>query len=185
MAETIFESAAADAGINTPQFPIPSEHTQAVKWIVQRLSKLTNDRRLTAERISTVRSDAKADGISAEEISSSLKLGKMSPERRTKHVEALKTSYRMFGFQIDIADEDPPKDAKWTKIQKYLHTLKILGEERKETSKEIADLCAAAKARGMNTPVLKQIVKLSKLDPEDREEYFANLDNMGAILGYW
>lgn len=183
--QSIFESKAAAAGKNEKEFPIPSEHTSAVKWVVQRLSKLTNERRMTAEKISDIRLDAKADGIPAEELTEAMRLGKMTAERRTKYVEARKYALRLHGFQIEIADEDLPKDEHWKKLQKHLQALKMYGEQRAEISAEIRDLTAAAKARGMNVPVLKQIIKLSKLDEEDRAEWFAQTDNMGAIMGYW
>jgi len=178
----IFESPAAAAGKNEPEFNIPSDRLEAVKWVVRRLSKLTSDRLMTSHKIREVRLAAKNDGYSAETIAEAMRLGKMSPERRSKHADNLSKAMRLHGFEVSILDEDFKPDKL---LNSHLAKLKSLNGDRTEIGQEMRELCRAAKDHGMDIPVLKQVVKLSKMDPEDRADWFAKVDNMGAIMQFW
>lgn len=175
----------SDGAERPNKFRLPADDAQALKWIVDRISKLMSDRKMTADTIIAVKRDAKNDGFAGETISTAIKLARMSPERRTAYVERQSEALRLYGFgNVPVADEDDRSQR--AKLQRA-HVQKILAlqHDKREIGVEITDLYAAAKDRGIDVKTLKHIVKLARMDPDDREEWFARVDNMGARLGFW
>ena len=164
---------------------LPADDQQALKFVVERISKLMSDRKMTADKIIEVKRSARNDGFANETIATSLKFAKMKPEARTEYVNRLSAALGLYGFgEISVADEDDRTErAKLQKshVEKILH----LQRDKADISSEIREMFAAAKDHGIDVPTLKQIVKLHRMDPDDREEWFARIDNMGARLQFW
>ena len=58
-----------------------------------------------------------------------------------------------------------------------------LEEEKKGIADDIRDVYAEAKAVGYDPKIMRQIVKLRKMKPDDRSEQEINLDTYKAALG--
>ncbi len=58
-----------------------------------------------------------------------------------------------------------------------------LEEEKKGIADDIRDVYAEAKARGYDAKIMRQIVRLRKMETHDRQEMEAILDTYKAALG--
>ena len=56
-------------------------------------------------------------------------------------------------------------------------------EEKKQVAESIRDLYSEAKSHGFDPKVMRQIVRLRKMDASDREEQETILDTYKAALG--
>ena len=56
------------------------------------------------------------------------------------------------------------------KLRNLVERIERLDAERKTISDDIRDLMAEAKSAGLSTKVLRRLLQLRKLDPEDAEE---------------
>ena len=161
---------------------IPSDHVQGLLWLVQRITKLTNERKTTAQKIKDVKAAAKNDGYTNEELSAIKKLNRMSPEARERYREKMRKVWQRYGLSIEVADEDPKHDQL---LESHLSKLWVLENDRRDASREILDTYKAAAGSGYDVPALKQILRMSHMTEDDRENYFAALDSYGAKLNYW
>lgn len=55
-------------------------------------------------------------------------------------------------------------------VMTIIQRIERLEEEKKEIQSDIKEVYAEAKARGYNKKALKQVIKLRKMDPDDRNE---------------
>ena len=76
--------------------------------------------------------------------------------------------------QGGIAGEQP---------RSLIERIERLEEERKATADDIRDVYAEAKAAGFDAKVMRQVVRLRKLDSADRQEQEALLDLYRHALG--
>jgi uncharacterized protein (UPF0335 family) len=164
---------------------LPADDTEALAFVVNRISKLMSDRKMTADQIIEVKRAARNDGFANETIALSVKFAKLSPEKRTAYVDRISDAIGLYAFdKIGVRDgDDISARAKLQRshVQKILH----LQRDKAEISGDIREMYAAAKDAGIDVPTLKQIMKLQKMDPDDRDEWFARVDNMGARLKFW
>lgn len=164
---------------------LTADDQAALKFVVDRISKLMSDRKMTADQIIEVKRAARNDGFANETIALSVKFAKMSPERRTAYVDRISQSLGIYAFDkiTPAAEDDLSERAKLQRshVQKIVH----LQRDKTDISTEIREMYAAAKDAGIDVPTLKQIIKLHRMDPDDREEWFARIDNMGARVGFW
>lgn len=65
----------------------------------------------------------------------------------------------------------------------FVERIERLEEEKKQTSDDIKDVYAEAKANGFDTKVLRLVVKIRKQDREERAEQEAILDLYLGALG--
>lgn len=68
-------------------------------------------------------------------------------------------------------------------LRQFIERVERLEEEKKGISDDIKDVYAEAKATGFDTKVMKQIVKLRKMEKHARDEADALLDTYRAALG--
>lgn len=61
-------------------------------------------------------------------------------------------------------------------LRSYIERIERLEEEKKAIADDIKDVYAEAKATGFDTKVMRQIVRLRKMDDNDRAEQEALLD---------
>jgi uncharacterized protein (UPF0335 family) len=55
-------------------------------------------------------------------------------------------------------------------IKAFIERIEKLEEEKKAISDDIRDVYAEAKANGFDVPALRAIIRLRKMDPQDREQ---------------
>jgi uncharacterized protein (UPF0335 family) len=69
------------------------------------------------------------------------------------------------------------------RLRLLIERVERLEEERKGISDDIRDTYAEAKAVGYDAKIMRQIVKLRKMKPDDRAEMEAILETYKAALG--
>ena len=69
------------------------------------------------------------------------------------------------------------------RLRLLIERVERLEEEKKGIADDIRDVYAEAKAVGYDTKIMRQIVRLRKMTPDDRAEMDAILDTYKAALG--
>ena len=69
------------------------------------------------------------------------------------------------------------------RLRSFLERVERLEEEKKGLADDIKDVYAEAKGEGYETKVLRQIIRLRKMDKADRQEQEALLDLYLSALG--
>jgi uncharacterized protein (UPF0335 family) len=65
----------------------------------------------------------------------------------------------------------------------YIERIERLEQEKASLGDDIKDVCAEAKARGLSAKAIRAIIKLRKLDPEERQASEAILDLYKQAIG--
>ena len=68
-------------------------------------------------------------------------------------------------------------------LKAFVERVEKLEEEKKAISDDIRDVYAESKANGFDVKALRQIVKLRKMEPTEREEQDAILETYMLALG--
>lgn len=68
-------------------------------------------------------------------------------------------------------------------LRLLIERVERLEEEKKSISDDIKDVYGEAKSRGYDTKIMKQIVRLRKMEKHARDEADAILDTYRAALG--
>jgi uncharacterized protein (UPF0335 family) len=68
-------------------------------------------------------------------------------------------------------------------LKAFVERIERLEEEKKALSDDIRDVYAEAKANGFDTKALRQVVRLRKIDVEERKEQEAILETYLQALG--
>ena len=74
-------------------------------------------------------------------------------------------------------------DATDDRLRLLIERVERLEEEKKGIADDIRDVYAEAKAVGYDSKIMRQIVRLRKMAPDDRKEMEAILDVYKAALG--
>ncbi|MBS1240356.1 MAG: hypothetical protein H6R45_1062 [Proteobacteria bacterium] len=69
------------------------------------------------------------------------------------------------------------------RLRLLIERVERLEEEKKGIADDIRDVYAEAKAVGYDSKIMRQIVRLRKMNPNDRAEMEAILDTYKAALG--
>lgn len=69
------------------------------------------------------------------------------------------------------------------RLRLLIERIERLEEEKKGIADDIRDVYAEAKAVGYDTKIMRQIVRLRKMRPDDRAEMETILDTYKAALG--
>ncbi|MXP10624.1 DUF2312 domain-containing protein [Pseudoblastomonas halimionae] len=69
------------------------------------------------------------------------------------------------------------------RLRLLIERIERLEEEKKGIADDIRDVYAEAKAVGYDTKIMRQIVRLRKMSPDDRAEMETILDTYKAALG--
>lgn len=67
-------------------------------------------------------------------------------------------------------------------LRSYIERIERLEEEKAGLGADIRDVYAEAKGNGFDPKIMRQIVRLRKMDPSDRQEMEALLDVYRAAL---
>lgn len=70
-----------------------------------------------------------------------------------------------------------------SRLRLLIERIERLEEEKKGIADDIRDVYAEGKAVGYDTRIMRQIVRLRKLKPDDRREMETILDTYKAALG--
>ena len=68
-------------------------------------------------------------------------------------------------------------------LRLFIERIERLEEEKKGIADDIRDVYAEAKAQGYDPKIMRQIVRLRKMQPHDRQEMEAVLETYKAALG--
>ena len=68
-------------------------------------------------------------------------------------------------------------------LRSYIERIERLEEEKKALADDIKDIYAEAKSTGFDVKIIWQIVRLRKMDENDRQEQEALLDTYAHALG--
>ncbi|MFN2099591.1 DUF2312 domain-containing protein [Altererythrobacter sp. MF3-039] len=69
------------------------------------------------------------------------------------------------------------------RLRLLIERIERLEEEKKGIADDIRDVYAEAKAVGYDTKIMRQVVRLRKMRPDDRAEMETILDTYKAALG--
>ena len=69
------------------------------------------------------------------------------------------------------------------RLKSLIERIERLEEEKKQLSEDIRDVFAEAKGTGFDTKVMREVLKIRKLDAADREERESLLDLYLRALG--
>jgi len=69
------------------------------------------------------------------------------------------------------------------KLKQTVERIERLEEEKKEVTEQIKEVYSEAKAFGFDTKALRQVVRLRKIDRQEREEQEAVLDTYLLAVG--
>jgi uncharacterized protein (UPF0335 family) len=75
------------------------------------------------------------------------------------------------------------KDFPQGKLRSFIERIERLEEEKAALGADIREIYAEAKGRGFDTKVMRQVVRLRKLEPADREEQELLAENYMIALG--
>ena len=70
-----------------------------------------------------------------------------------------------------------------SELRSFIERYEQLESEKKDIAEQQKELMAEAKGRGYSTPVMREIIKLRKLRPDDRAEREAVLEMYLNALG--
>ena len=92
---------------------------------------------------------------------------------------------------VEQAIEEKPHLAKYIReaasdsgrFTSFIERIERLEEEKSELQKDIREVYAEAKSAGFDVKVMRQIIKLRKLDPADRQEQSFLLDEYKKLVG--
>lgn len=69
------------------------------------------------------------------------------------------------------------------RLKLLIERVERLEEEKKGIAEDIKDVYAEAKAVGYDAKILRQIVRIRAMNPDDRREHYALLGTYAAALG--
>ena len=69
------------------------------------------------------------------------------------------------------------------RLRLLIERVERLEEEKKAISEDIKDVFAEAKAVGYDAKIMKQVIRLRKMNPDDRREMEMVLDTYKTALG--
>lgn len=68
-------------------------------------------------------------------------------------------------------------------LRLLIERIERLEEEKKGIADDIQDVFSEAKSRGFDVKIVRQIVRLRRMEPHDRQEMEAVLDTYKSALG--
>ncbi len=84
-----------------------------------------------------------------------------------------------------MADSEAAREAQPTddRLRLLIERIERLEEEKKGIADDIRDVYAEAKAVGYDTKIMRQVIRLRKMKPDERSEQETILDTYKAALG--
>lgn len=69
------------------------------------------------------------------------------------------------------------------RLRLFIERIERLEEEKRGIAEDIKDVYSEAKATGYDAKILRAVIRLRRMKPDDRAEYQAVLDTYMAALG--
>jgi len=69
------------------------------------------------------------------------------------------------------------------RLTSYIERIERIEEERAELAKDVREIFSQAKGDGFDVKVMRQILKLRKMNPADRQEQSFLLDEYKKLVG--
>ncbi len=69
------------------------------------------------------------------------------------------------------------------KLLSFIERIERLEVEKKEIGSDITEVYSEAKSQGYDTKIMRQIIKIRKMDPSEREEYDYLIETYKTALG--
>jgi len=82
-----------------------------------------------------------------------------------------------------MADKGHNSEAADDRLKLLIERVERLNEEKKGIADDIKDVFAEAKAVGYDTKIMREIIRLRKMKPDDLREFEAVLDTYKTALG--
>ncbi|MBH9537923.1 DUF2312 domain-containing protein [Novosphingopyxis sp. YJ-S2-01] len=84
-----------------------------------------------------------------------------------------------------VEDDSAEENATTTdqQLRLFIERVELLEEEKKGTGDDIRDVYSEAKSQGYDVKIMRQIVRLRKLKPEERKEMELLIETYKAALG--
>ena len=82
-----------------------------------------------------------------------------------------------------MADEGHNSEAADDRLKLLIERIERLNEGKKGIADDIKDVFAEAKAVGYDTKIMREIIRLRKMKPDDLREFEAVLDTYKTALG--
>jgi uncharacterized protein (UPF0335 family) len=82
-----------------------------------------------------------------------------------------------------MADGQTETNVAADQLRLFIERVERLEEEKKGMSDDIRDVYSEAKAMGYDPKIMRQIVRLRKMEPHDRQEMQAILETYMSALG--
>ena len=82
-----------------------------------------------------------------------------------------------------MADGQTETNGAADQLRLFIERVERLEEEKKGMSDDIRDVYSEAKAMGYDPKIMRQIVRLRKMEPHDRQEMQAILETYMSALG--
>lgn len=82
-----------------------------------------------------------------------------------------------------MADKGHNSKASDDRLRLLIERIERLNEEKKGIADDIKDVFAEAKAVGYDTKIMREIIRLRKMKPDDLREFEAVLDTYKTALG--
>jgi uncharacterized protein (UPF0335 family) len=80
---------------------------------------------------------------------------------------------------VDVEAGGIPADA----LKSFIERIERLEEEKKALADDIKDIYAEAKSTGFDAKIMRQVIRLRKMDENDRQEQEALLDVYTHAIG--
>ena len=74
-------------------------------------------------------------------------------------------------------------DVQQTEFNQFVDRIERLEADKKELSDDIREVYSEAKSRGFDVKVMRQVIRLRKMDPADRQETEFLRDEYKKLLG--
>jgi len=84
---------------------------------------------------------------------------------------------------LDVPDGTESKDVAGAELRLLIERIERLEEEKKGLADDVKDVYGEAKARGYDTKTMRMLVRLRKMEKEDRAEMEALLETYKAAVG--
>ncbi len=79
--------------------------------------------------------------------------------------------------------EAPKPDSTAERLKSFVERIERLNEDRKGVSDDIKDVFAECKGHGFDLQIIRQVLRLRKMDANDRQEQEALLETYLSALG--
>jgi uncharacterized protein (UPF0335 family) len=90
---------------------------------------------------------------------------------------------KTYHFSADVIEKVKDEFSDSGQLNKFIDRIERLEEEKSELVKDIREIYAEAKGAGFDVKVMRQVIRLRKMDPADRAETEFLRDEYKKLVG--